>query len=198
MDTASIIAGVIKGVADPLSDSINSGFDRLEQEKDRQFTREMLEVELYKNGYASEIKEVFDYWSKVLEVTHIKDNKNLNKQEKNKCDNEYKQLVNVRKTAEMNMKTLKYAGENTIFALNMVNIIRNYYNEEAEKGYTLLYAYARLFSSLKKDILNIDMAPEHFLVLLTNDILMEDEYKKLSSAKITYEDYLKDFKDRIK
>ena len=140
----------------------------------------MKELEFYKSNYDKELRDIFDFWFDLVRVTHIKDNKNLTAQEKEKYEKKYKEMLGVDKIARYKMNTLKYGGSETgrVFAIES-KLHQSKYDSKPDT--VALYMWCAILSVLKKDILGQDIAPTDIIQVLVNDY--DENEKSILKAK---------------
>lgn len=157
---------------------------QIEESRNREFLHQMKELEFYKSNYEKDLKNIFDYWFDVVRIIHIKGNKNLSKQEHEKYEKKFQELLRIDKIALYKMNTLKYGGRETGRILALQNRLQQKkYDDKPPK--TELYIWCRILSVLKKDILGQDLDPLDILRVLVNDY---DEHEEEVLAAQKYVD----------
>ena len=171
---------LITATIETLSEGIIKKMDEAEEKRNREFSLKMKELEFYKSNYDKELRDIFDFWFDLVRVTHIKDNKNLTAQEKEKYEKKYKEMLGVDKIARYKMNTLKYGGSETgrVFAIES-KLHQSKYDNKPDT--VALYMWCAILSVLKKDILGQNIAPTDIIQVLVNDY--DDNEKSILKAK---------------
>lgn len=171
---------LVAAAVDTLSEGLIKKMDAAEAKRDREFSFRLKELEFYKSNYDKELKDIFDFWFDAVRVTHIKDNKNLTAQEKEKYEKKYKETLSVDKVARYKMNTLKYGGTETgrVFALES-KLHQKKYKDQPDS--TALYMWCAILSVLKKEILGQDLDPLDIIQVLVNDY--DDNEKQILNAR---------------
>lgn len=177
----STINTAIEKVADAIITKININ----EEKRNREFTYQLKELEFYKSNYQKDLKDIFDYWFDVVRLTHIKNNKNLSAQERERHQKKYFELVNLDKISRYKMNTIKYGGKETGRVLALENKLHQSRYSDQPK-YTTLFLWCSILAVLKKDILGQSISPDDIIQILVNDF--DDNISELEDAK----DYIKD------
>lgn len=163
-----------------LSDGLIKKMDEAEAKRNREFTLRLKELDYYKNNYDKELRDIFDFWFDLVRITHIKDNKHLTEQERQKYQKKYSEYVNVDKIARYKMNTMKYGGRETgrIFALQS-KLQQPAYSDRPH--YSEFYIWCAILSVLKKEILGQDIDPLDIIQVLVIDF--DDNEKEIFEAK---------------
>lgn len=171
---------LITATIETLSEGLIKKMDEAEEKRNREFSLKMKELEFYKSNYDKELRDIFDFWFDLVRVTHIKDNKNLTAQEKEKYEKKYKEMLGVDKIARYKMNTLKYGGSETgrVFAIES-KLHQSKYDNKPDT--VALYMWCAILSVLKKDILGQNIAPTDIIQVLVNDY--DDNEKSILKAK---------------
>lgn len=159
---------LVSTAIETLSDGLIKKMDEAESKRDREFTYKLKELEFYKAGFDKELRDIFDYWFDIVRVTHIKDNKNLSEQEKNKYEKKYNEMISVDKIARYKMNTLKYGGTETGRVFAIENKLHQSKYEDQPKT-VALYIWCAILSVLKKEILGQELDPLDVVRVLVND-----------------------------
>lgn len=163
-----------------ISDGIIEKMEEAEARREREFTYKLKELEYYKSNYDKELKDIFNFWFDVVRITHIKDNKNLTSQEKDKYQKKYNEMMKVEKIAKYKMNTLKYGGKETgrVFALES----KLHQEKYSDKPFaTALFMWCAILAVLKKEILGQDIDPLDIIQVLVNDF--DDHETEIREAK---------------
>ena len=171
---------LVSTAIETLSTGLIKKMDEAESRRDRDFSLRIKELEYYKSSYDKELRDLFDYWFEVVRVIHIKDNKHLTEQERQKYQKRYNELVNVDKIARYKMNTMKYGGRETgrVFALQ--NKLQQ--EQYRDKPYAcVFYIWCVILSVLKRDILGQDIDPLDIIQVLVNDY--DDHTDEIIEAK---------------
>ena len=75
---------IVSKAVEKIADGVIQKMEEAEARREREFTFRLKELEYYKSNYDKELKDIFNFWFEVVRITHIKDNKNLTSQEKEK------------------------------------------------------------------------------------------------------------------
>lgn len=159
---------LVTAAIETLSTGLIKKMDEAEARRDREFALKMKELEYYKSNYDKELRDIFDFWFDVVRVIHIKDNKHLTEQERQKYQKKYSEYVSVDKIARYKINTLKYGGRETgrIFALQ--NKLQQPLYDDRPK-HSEFYMWCAILSVLKKEILGQDIDPLDIIQVLVND-----------------------------
>ena len=166
---------LVSTAIETLSDGLIKKMDEAESKREREFAIKLKELEFYKSNYDKDLRDIFDFWFETVRITHIKDNKNLTSQEKEKYAKQYKERLAVDKISRYKMNTLKYGGVETgrVFALEN-KLHQEKYNNQPQS--VALYMWCAILAVLKKEILGQDIDPTDIIQVLVNDY---DENKKV-------------------
>ena len=179
--------GLIKSAIEQIVSGVQIRVSQIEESRNREFMHQMKELEFYKSNYERDLKDIFDYWFEVVRITHIKDNKHLTPQERERHNKKYLELVKVDKIAKYKMNTLKYGGSATSRVLALKNKLQQERYAD-QPSFVPTYMFCKILSVLKKDILGQDLDPLHIIQVLVNDY--DDNEEKIIEAQKYVEDKL--------
>lgn len=183
---------VISTAIEQISTGVQLKVSQIEEQRNRDFMYQMKELEFYKNNYQKDIKDIFDYWFDIVRLAHIKDNKNITEQERQKHQKRYSELVTVDKMAYYQIKTLKYGGTETGRVLATQKKM-SFSQDNEQPKYTELYIWCAILAVLKKDVLGQEINTEDIIQVLVNNL---DGYKNEIDAAKKY--IAKIYKDTYK
>ena len=170
---------IISTAVESFSDNVIKKMEEAEARREREFLYRMKELEYYKSNYEKELKSIFDFWFELVRIVHIKDNKNLTQNERDRYKKRYDEMMKVDKIAKFKMDTLKYGGKETgrIFAFQN-KLLQDKYNDQPFA--TALYIWCAILSVLKKEILGQEIFPSDIIQLFVNDY--DDHEKEIKEA----------------
>lgn len=171
---------IVSTAVEKIADGVIQKMEEAESRREREFTYRLKELEYYKSNYDKELKDIFNYWFDVVRITQIKDNDNLTKQEKEKNQKKYDDLMKVEKVAKYKMNTLKYGGKETgrVFAIQSKLLQSNYKDQPFG---TPLFLWSAILSVLKREILGQEIDPLDIIQVLVNDY--DDHETEIIEAK---------------
>ena len=161
-------SGAINTIIEKVSDGVIAKMNMNEEKRNREFTYQLKELEFYKSNYENDLKDIFDYWFELVRITHIKDNKNLTEQEKQKYQKKYNELMSIEKISRYKMNSLKYGGTETGRVLALQNLLLQEEYKDQPKT-TALYLWCLILATLKKDVLGQSLDPVDIIRVLVND-----------------------------
>lgn len=163
-----------------ISENVIQRMEEAEKRREREFTYKLKELEYYKSNYDKELKDIFNYWFDIVRITHIKDNKNLSTNEKEKYQKKYDEMMKVDKISRYKINTLKYGGKETgrAFALEM-KLHQDKYNHQPLA--TALFMWCAILAVLKKEILGQEINPLDIIQVFVNDF--DDNEEKIKEAR---------------
>ena len=176
----------VNTAVEKISDGVITKMNHAEEQRNREFTYRLKELEFYKSNYDKDLKDIFDYWFEIVRVVHIKDNENLSEAEKSRYQKKFVELSNIDKIAKYKMNTLKYGGTETGRVLAVMSSLnqKRYSNKPSQ---TDLYIWCSILAVLKKDILGQELNPSDILRVLVNDF--DDHLKDVDEAKHYIKNY---------
>lgn len=176
------LENLVSTAIEQISTGVQLKVSQIEEQRNRDFTYQLKELEFYKSNYEKDLKDIFNYWFDVVRVTHIKDNKNLTSAERQQYEKQYNDLLKVTKVAKYKMNTLKYGGLETgrILALEATLHNKKYENQPET---TAMFVWCTILSVLKKEILGQDTESLDIIRVLVNDLYDDDNYENLMKAK---------------
>lgn len=140
---------IVSTAIEQISTGVQLKVSQIEEQRNRDFTYQLKELEFYKSNYEKDLKNIFNYWFDLVRITHIKDNKNLTPSEKQRYEKKYNDLLNIAKVSEYKMNTLKYGGVETGRILALESTLHNEkYNDQPDL--TPLFVWCTVLSVLKK------------------------------------------------
>lgn len=171
---------IVSTTVEKIADGVIQKMEEAEARREREFIYRIKELEYYKSNYDKELKDIFNFWFELVRVTHIKDNKNLSPQEREKHQKKYNDMMKVDKIARYKMNTLKYGGEETgrIFAIES-KLHQEKYSDQPKA--TALYMWCSILAVLKKEILGQIIDPTDIIQVLVTDF--DDNASKIDDAK---------------
>lgn len=181
---------IVSKAVEKIADGVIQKMEEAEARREREFTFRLKELEYYKSNYDKELKDIFNFWFELVRITHIKDNKNLTSQEKEKHQKQYNEMMKVDKIARYKMNTLKYGGKETgrVFAMES-KLHQEQYKDQPKS--TALYMWCSILAVLKKEILGQEIDPTDIIQVLVNDF--NDNIDAINEAKDyisnVYEEY---------
>lgn len=176
------LESLVTTAIEQISTGVQLKVSQIEEQRNREFTYQLKELEFYKSNYDKDLKKIFDYWFDLVRVTHIKDNKNLDAQDRTKFLKKYNELISISKIAEYKMNTLKYGGPETGRILALESTLHNKKYEKHPSN-TPLFVWCTVLSVLKKEILGQITDPIDIIRVLVNDLYDNDNYDKLMDGK---------------
>lgn len=176
------LENLLSTAIEQISSGVQLKVSQIEEQRNREFTYQLKELEFYKSNYEKDLKDIFNYWFDLVRLTHIKDNKNITQNEKQKFQKQYEDLMSIPKIAKYKMNTLKYGGLETGRILALESTLHNKkYNNQPET--VALVVWCTILSVLKKDILGQDTDAIDIIRVLTNDLYDNDNFEKLMESK---------------
>ena len=176
------LENLVSTAIEQISTGVQLKISQIEEQKNRDFTYQLKELEFYKSNYEKDLKDIFNYWFDVVRVTHIKDNKNLTSAERQKYEKQYNELLKVTKISKYKMNTLKYGGLETGRILSLESTLHNKKYENQPET-TAMFVWCTVLSVLKKEILGQDTEPLDIIRVLVNDLYDDDNYENLMKGK---------------
>ena len=173
---------LISAAIEQISLGVQLKVSQIEEQRNREFTYQLKELEFYKCNYEKDLKDIFNYWFDLVRLVHIKDNKNLTQSEKQKFQKQYEDLLNVSKISKYKMNTLKYGGLETGRILALESTLHNEKYKNQPQTVALI-VWCTVLSVLKKDILGQDTDAIHIIRVLTNDLYDNGNYEDIIESK---------------
>lgn len=179
------LENIASTIIDKVSDGVITKMNISEERRNREFTYQLKELEFYKSNYEKDLKDVFDFWFDLVQLTHIKDNKNITDHERQEFEKKYSKMMAPSNMATYKMKTIKYGGKETSRVLAIMSkIMQPKYDDKPEM--TALYIWCAILAVLKKDILGQELDPTDVIRILVNDF--DDHEQDVEETK----KYIKD------
>lgn len=163
-----------------IADGVITKMNHAEEQRNREFSYQLKELEFYKSNYGKDLKDIFDYWFDVVRVAHIKDNSHLTEAQNKKYNDKYNELLSVDKTSAYKMKSIKYGGSETGRVLAMESKLHQSKYSDRPK-LTTLYIWCSILAVLKKEILGQEISTDDIIQILVIDF--DDNVAELEKAK---------------
>lgn len=163
-----------------VADGVIAKMNHAEEQRNREFTYQLKELEFYKSNYEKDLKDIFDFWFEVVRVVHVKDNPHLSALEQKRYNEKYKELIQIDKISRYKMKTIKYGGTETGRVLAIENKLHQKKYEDKPQ-YVPLFMWCSILSVLKCDILGQEISTDDIIQILVNDF--DDNLSELEKAK---------------
>lgn len=163
-----------------IADGVITKMNHAEEQRSREFSYQLKELEFYKSNYGKDLKDIFDYWFDIVRAAQIKDNRHLTETQKKKYNDRYNELSSVDKISSYKMKTIKYGGSETGRVLAIESKLHQEKYKDRPK-LTTLYMWCSILSVLKKEILGQHISTDDIIQILVTDF--DDNISELEKAK---------------
>lgn len=160
---------IVTTAIEKFSDGVLKKMDESEARREREFSYKLKEMEFYKGNYDKEIKGVFDGWFDFLQNGLLATKNGLTQEQQRKYQKALNNALQPDNALKLKIKTMKYGGTETGKALALFSQVSSDSEVDDCPKLAVMYVVCVLLSTLKREILGQEIAPQTILMVLLND-----------------------------
>ena len=161
---------LVSTAIEKFGDGIIQKMNDAEEQRNREFSYKLKELEFYKGNYDKEIKGIFASWFDFLQCILIASNKNVDENVKREHQKRVDKFSKPENAISLKIQTMKYCGTRTGEMLALFSQI----SYDASKNVVLpklalVYATCLLLATMKQEVLGQAIDPLTIMKVLLND-----------------------------
>lgn len=161
---------IVRAAIDKFGEGIIQKMNAAEEQRNREFSYRLKELEFYKGNYDKEIKGIFSSWFDFLQNTLITSNKIIDENAKRDYQKKVDRFLKPENVISLKIQTMKYCGTKTGEALALFSQITFDATKDPNfPKFATVYVICLLLSVMKHEVLGQEIAPMTMLKVLLND-----------------------------